>query len=64
MTFLDRIAAVGSVGTTTFCRNLNTLRDAFSNRERKRFQSGVLSSNSSAMIPERVRGFASPRCSK
>ncbi|COW89246.1 Uncharacterised protein [Mycobacterium tuberculosis] len=60
----QRGAAVGKVGTTTFCRSRNTRREAFSNRVRKRSQSGVPSSSSSAMIPERVRGFASPRCIK
>ena len=34
-----------------------------SNRARKRSQSGVVSRISTAMIPERVRGLASPRCS-
>ena len=56
----QRGAAVGSVGMTTFCRSRSTLRDAFSKRARKRSQSGVASSSSTPMIPERVRGLASP----
>ncbi len=58
----QRGAAVGNVGTTTFCRSRSTRREAFSNRARNCCQSGVVSNSSSAMIPERVRGFASPRC--
>ena len=58
----QRAGAVGSVGITTFCRSRNTFRDAFSNLVRKRSQSGELSRISSVMIPDRVRGLASPRC--
>ena len=57
-----RGATVGNVGDTTFCRSLSTLREAFSNRLRNLSQSGVVSKISSVMIPERVRGLASPRC--
>ena len=43
----QRGEAVGNVGTTTFCRSRNAFRDAFSNRVRKRSQSGVVSRISS-----------------